>query len=198
MGEQDPTVLALHDRLLAGDPVASVDLAERFLEPLIRATRSALRPSDDEQLADDAATDALLSYAERPEQFDPSRMSLDRYLRMSARGDLRNLRAREARQRARRAPADVELAEVRGNMDSDEPQTERAEELERDALAVAHNAEEAQVLQLMLDGERSTETYAAVLGIHRRPVEEQRRVVKRTKDRLKKRLERSNWGRDDG
>jgi hypothetical protein len=47
------------------------------------------------------------------------------------------------------------------------------------------------VLALLRDGERKTAAYARVLGIADRPIEEQRRIVKREKDRLQKRLARA-------
>jgi hypothetical protein len=51
------------------------------------------------------------------------------------------------------------------------------------------------VLRLMVDGERRTAVFAAVLGLDGQPAEAQRREVKRAKDRIKKRLERAGWGR---
>jgi hypothetical protein len=42
----------------------------------------------------------------------------------------------------------------------------------------------------MLDGERRTATYAAVLGIEHLPDLEKKRTVKQVKDRLQKRLRR--------
>ncbi|MGI8551651.1 MAG: hypothetical protein ACR2PL_12830, partial [Dehalococcoidia bacterium] len=46
------------------------------------------------------------------------------------------------------------------------------------------------LLELILAGERRTAAYAPLLGIAAEPVEEQKRLVKRAKDRLGKRLER--------
>ena len=46
------------------------------------------------------------------------------------------------------------------------------------------------LLTLILEGERSTERFARILGLCGLPVKEQRRQVKRHKDRIKKRLER--------
>jgi len=193
--ETDPAVLEFHRRLLAGDPVVSAEVAERFLGELVRDTRRALLPGDDEHMADDAAADALLGYIERPVQFDPARGSLSRYLRMSARGDLRNLRAKEISRRRRLAPADVELVGEVGNRDERQgvPRVDvaRVEQLEAAALDLAQSDDERAVMNLMLDGERRTEEYARVLEIDHQPVDYQRRETKRMKDRLKKRLERA-------
>ena len=44
------------------------------------------------------------------------------------------------------------------------------------------------MVDLILDGERSTAAFAVVLGIENLAIDEQRLQVKRHKDRLKKRL----------
>jgi hypothetical protein len=48
----------------------------------------------------------------------------------------------------------------------------------------------------MMDGVRETAAYAAVLGLHHRPLHEQEKIVKRHKDRLKKMLQRE-WRRQN-
>ncbi|MGD9715210.1 MAG: hypothetical protein AB7V46_24615, partial [Thermomicrobiales bacterium] len=155
------------------------------------------RAGDDPQLADEAAIDALLSYAERPEQYDPEKLELERYLRMAARGDLSNLRSKESRRRNRLVPlSDVEPWDQGGNNQSrNEPSNvSHLRGLEQLATSHARNGPEELVLNLMLDGERRTEIYARALGITEEEPAVQRKIVKSTKDRLKKRLERSRWG----
>jgi hypothetical protein len=58
------------------------------------------------------------------------------------------------------------------------------------AVRGAFSAEELRVVMLMLDGERSTDACARVLGLADLPAPEQAREVKRVKDRLGKRLRR--------
>jgi hypothetical protein len=73
------------------------------------------------------------------------------------------------------------------------------EESEREELmhAIASQAErsitseEQRVLALLADGERSTAAFARVLGLTDSPEDEQRREVKRVKDRIKRRLQRA-------
>ena len=50
------------------------------------------------------------------------------------------------------------------------------------------------VLELMLRKERKTAVYARAYGIEHLPVVEQRREIKRVKDRLQKRLNRAREG----
>ena len=48
-----------------------------------------------------------------------------------------------------------------------------------------------EIVLLMMEGVRETSTYASVLGISDRPSEEQAQVVKRYKDRIKRKLQRN-------
>ena len=110
---------AIDQRLRAGDPVASADLAEACFQPLVRWLRRAFPGVDDPSFYDDAATEAILNYAERPEIFDAGRNSLSGFLRMSAAGDLRNCLSRQRRVRNYEVP--VESGDDDGNTESEEP-----------------------------------------------------------------------------
>jgi hypothetical protein len=122
---------------------------------------------------------------------------------MSAQGDLRNALRREARRRRRDRVA-VELSRDTGKYLSreDDPslplRIAEAEAEAREAVpaSVREGLSEAEgrVWELMQCGERRTEVYAAALGITHLPWEEQRREVKRVKDRLTKRCERAEGG----
>ncbi|HEY4932843.1 MAG TPA: hypothetical protein VII23_14835 [Terriglobales bacterium] len=90
---------AIDQRLRAGDPLASADLAEACFQPLVRWLRRAFPGVDDPAFYDDAATESILNYAERPAIFDPARNSLSGFLRMSAAADLRNCLSRQRRVR---------------------------------------------------------------------------------------------------
>jgi RNA polymerase sigma-70 factor (ECF subfamily) len=154
----------------------------------------------DADLRQTAVHDALLSYVQHPQKYDPQRGALAAYLRMSAHGRLCNLLRKEAPHHRRRvAWSAVELAQEGGNLlgGEEEPalQLERAEELEEWRALLRRVAEDLspadrRVLDLMLAGERKTEVYAAALGIAGRPDEEQTREVKRAKDRIMNRLKR--------
>lgn len=54
-----------------------------------------------------------------------------------------------------------------------------------------------QLAELVVANERSTAPYARVLGVDGRSAEEQRRVVKQHKDRIKKRLRRFGERNDE-
>lgn len=189
---------ALHARLLRRDLSAPSDLVQAHLEPLVRWLR-ARYPRADDDLLQDVAVDLLLSLAERPEQYDPDRAPLQRYLRMAARRDVQNaLRGERRRSRLLVRVQHVELAGPTGKrpVESAEDPAEmvaRSEPLSPRTLALVRSAfddAEWEIVQLMLDGERRTGPYAALLGLAERPPQEQARQVKRVKDRLLKRLQR--------
>jgi RNA polymerase sigma factor (sigma-70 family) len=192
----------IHARLCQDDPVASSDLAMAYLDPLA-AWLLRTNPRIDPHFCGQAAEDAILSLIKNPQSFKPEKGSLEAYLKMSARGDLRNALEKEARHRDRRADfAVVELFGSDRNLvveDADPALIVEREEDERGVVmrTVASQAErsftpeEQRVLELLAEGERSTAAYAQVLGIADLPESDQRREVKRVKDRLKRRLQRA-------
>lgn len=196
---------ALHARLVAGDRTASAELAVRYLDELVAWLRRT-NPRADPDDCVTAAGEALLDLICRPRSYDPARQTLAVYLRVSARGDLRNLQRAERKHASRRAPLEVvELPGAAGKYPvglSEDPAdvVERREQIKAHlspvpaAVADGLTPQEARVLELMRAGERKTALFAVALGITGLPVAEQRRAVKRAKDRLVKRLERAGNG----
>lgn len=194
------TALDIYARLRDGDPVASSDLAVAYIEPLtawlVRGERGA-----DDHLCAQAAEDAILSLIRNPGSYDPARGALDVYLRMSARGDLRNALAAERRHSSRREKLEViELTGSGRNPYQEESDPARIVEREEDIellrqvispdVVSTFTREEQWALDLMLQGERRTSAFAHVLNITHLPEVDQKREVKRAKDRIKRRLQR--------
>jgi RNA polymerase sigma-70 factor (ECF subfamily) len=192
---------ALLVRLRLGDPTASSDLVVAYLDYLARWLRDQ-NPGVSTEDCLTAAEDALLALIKKPSSYDSKRGSLLGYLRMSAAGDLKNRLRAERRHALRRAALEsVELSPEEGKYLRDE-QADPAWRLEIQQRSMASakvvgtlranlSPEERRVLELMLGGERKTQAYAEVLGLLGLPAAEQKREVKRVKDRLKKRLERT-------
>ena len=95
----------------------------------------------------------------------------------------------------------VELDEEDGNLFGREQEPllrlegeEEAEARQRLIRSVAESLPEPdrRVLELMQHGERRTAVYAEVCACADRPADEQARLVKRVKDRLKKRVQRGS------
>ena len=136
-----------------------------------------------------------MSYLKHPQQYNPEKRGLFGYLVMSADGDLRNALAKQRRRSDREISLEeVELERVGGNREG-----ENASNLDLSAMIgeiknLFENPVDQRVLELIVEGERSTNVFAEALGLSHLPVFERRREVKRHKDRIKKRLERYGRG----
>jgi hypothetical protein len=195
-------LIELHIKILAGDVTAKSELAEIVL-PILTKRLSRIFPGIyDENLIDTAVTDALLNYFDNSFQFQEHKKSLLSYLLMSARGDLlNNLKTRKLDKNTIQLKEDVEF------------QDSSSEEMIEGLVAIAEDDVEAEALirmspvyarllelfpeskdrefvTMMMDGIRETEEYAKVLGIEYLSSSQQREIVKRHKDRLKKTISR--------
>jgi DNA-directed RNA polymerase specialized sigma24 family protein len=191
----DANVVAdLLRRLRDGDPTAPAEFAAAVLDRLVTDLRAA-RPSADDHARVTAAEDAVLSVIRRPAAFDPTRGDFPTYLRMAARRDLANILDGERRHHRRReGPDSVELAADGRNCSGEGGEPDGLPSFDAPELAAViatFTNEERRALDLMRSGERRTEAFAAALGISDRPPGEQRRVVKRVKDRIRARLRRA-------
>ncbi len=187
--------LALHARLVAGDPTATLDCIELWLPELVKllTMRFPTVMSRDEHIIATVATDTLLSYIGNPQKYDPQRATLRHYLFMAVRSDLRNaLRPLTRRDKGEIPLEAVEVTLSAGNSDIEEI-VERKVDVEgiwQQVMEALPEPLDRQVLTLLLEGERSTLSFAKILGIDRLPASEQKAIVKRHKDRISKRLER--------
>lgn len=225
----------IHQRLLDRDPIAPSDLAETYLPLLIDHLKKKFKRVPEHDVTQ-AAVDAVLNYAERPERFDPVRLDLEGYLTMSAQGDLLNTLAKHRRRRhgpvrcpacgegqlaklpgvcpacgtaiprgseatERRdihieAVAESEVARYTWREPSPAEAVEQSEkrrgagELMEKVLETITDPRDRQLMRLILDGERKSAAYSAILGVQSLNILEQRRIVKQHKDRLTQRLRR--------
>jgi hypothetical protein len=197
--QQDAT--ALHQRLLSGDPTASNDLANACLEPLVVWLRET-NPRVSEDVCLEAAEEAILTVIRNPTSYSPERQTLEVYLRMSARGDLLNLLGKERRRnKGRVSLASVELlpdvGKYLGRVDDPslrlclDEEKQGCESAIPDSLRRELCETDLHAMELIVQKERETGVFAALFGLLHLPVKEQRREVKRRKDRLKKMLERA-------
>ena len=201
--QEDDGGRALHARLLQGDPTAPADLVDWYLEPLIAWLHRTF-PGDDRDLMESVATDSILALGRLPARFDPDRLTLDAYLRMDARGDLLNARKTERRRQRPLVPLEtVELhpqARNSGWSGTSDPENRALAALSQERVLALRDhfcERDWEVVMLMVDGERRTERFAAILEIEHQPPDERARGVKRAKDRLKGKLKRL-WQRTHG
>jgi RNA polymerase sigma-70 factor, ECF subfamily len=193
-------LVKLHERLLAGDPVAPAVLAQRLLPLLQVRLRSLARSMDDPHVVPSAIGLVLADYLGDPERFDPARGGLIAFLAMQVRGDVLNELDARRRRRQRESPVaePVELAASARNLTVEEEALDAVDPIDVPPSAIQAAREalgefstvDRRLLELMADGVRSTSAYAAVLEISHLPDRLQQKIVKRHKDRLQKRLER--------
>lgn len=196
----DAEGLRLHQALESSGRIATWEFTRAYL-PYLSAWLQAKNARISVDLCEEAASETVYSFLNTPHRFDPTKSrSLLGYLQMSARRDLLNLLRRENRHR--HEPLDeknVELASVAGNYSGRVPDPlqilcdQEDDQVRQDVaekVRASLSASEQVVLERMLAGDRETGAYAAALGITHLPVEEQRKQVKRVKDRITKRIER--------
>ena len=181
---QDET--ALHERVVASDPVAPVDIFSVFIDPLVKVIQHDLRCDLD--TARDSAIDAVFEYLRSPSVFQQQKGRLSTFLAKIAKHratDRIRSRSAEAR-REQNFCAVVELLTP-----APKEEMERAVEArklwEKVEQAVQDDQDRA-ALALILDGERSTEALAEALGLNVTSKLERQREVKRHRDRLVKTL----------
>jgi RNA polymerase sigma-70 factor (ECF subfamily) len=201
---QSPTqedALVLHQLLLAHDPVAGNDLAEAYLGLLV-AWLCETDPGVAQDLRLEAAEDAILAIIRKPESYSPEQQTLEVYLRMSARGDLRNRLSKERRRQQHELPLErVELLRDGGkylgrNDDPAQPLclADEKQELVRaipEPVRRKLSETDLRALELLLQKERRTSVFAELYGLQDLSGEDQERMVKRHKDRIKKVVKRA-------
>jgi RNA polymerase sigma-70 factor, ECF subfamily len=205
----DP-ILAAHDRLIAGDRVASEELAGLLLDPLVARLKRRWPRWEHTDVLYDAAVDVMLSYLEAPERYSPSTGPLLRWLEVAAHGDLTNT-YRSGRQRQaielvplstigdpqRRSEDLLDTATVtpigRVRLAPDPANAERLDGLgawRRIRQACPDERERELIWACWVEGERSTEELAKILGVEHLPVDQRRLRVKNARDVARRKLQR--------
>ena len=176
----------IDERIKRGDRTAREELAENFLGPLRTRLRRPFRWVRDRDLIDDAVVDAILSYIKHPDRYDPHRMSLPGYLLMTAKANVWDvLKGRRRREKCERREYFVELCQLASNIyiGDEEDQSSLVTNF---VAGLFEDPVDRIMAGMVVDDERSTAKFAAVLGIAHLPASEQREIVKRDKDCITK------------
>ena len=190
-----------HLQILNEDsPTAFAQLSEIALPHLVTFLQHEFRQIET-HLQETAAIDSLLTYHAAPQKFDPDKLTLFAYLRMAARHDLLNAIDRSNRQR--RPLLDIDEPAIQNqlitetNSDTDHlfldqwlSDDDSTNETMLHQFEATLDTTDRQLFLLMLNGVRETAPYAEIMQLELLPVSEQRREVKRAKDRLTKKLTR--------
>lgn len=181
----------LHKRIIEADYAAPTELFNLVHHGLTVTIWKRYFGRRDWQAAADVATDAVVEYLKSPTKFDDKRSSLFSYLTLIARGDALNL-IRDRKQGAENQQRVVELSAADGNTRDERPDVK----LDADRILRDHHSDlvkeegDAEVLRLYLSGEKDTSDYAEALGILDLAPDDQEKIVKTRKDRIKLRLKR--------
>lgn len=219
MGPPDPTsgspaetdravLLELHGRLVAGDRVASEQLADKVLGPIVKRLERRWPNWVHTDVLYDAAVDAFLDYLDAPERFDASKGSLLGWLELAAHRDVVNSYRSEKQRSANDTPplsalvapdVSVELP-IAGatpvGMSWVGPDPDDAARLDRGDIwrRIRDGFPEEQQREFIwacfVEQERSSDRLAQILGYDQLPVDQRRRKVKNTRDVAQRKLRR--------
>jgi hypothetical protein len=175
----------LHARVLAGSAEALELFCQRAGMELLRQLRTE-HPAEDPHLTQMAIDDALVKYALNPRRYDPTRGHPVALLKKVARDALIDHQRIRSRQAAREITVGVDLGAL-GRRVGDGPEAAAVQVRARQrelVVASGRTRRDRNFLRAWLDG-ASDEVLAKILGIERRPAEEQGQRVGRVTERLR-------------
>lgn len=186
-----------YQHLLRNNPTAFAEICEGILPHLVAFLQNQF-PQQETHSVEMVAIDVLLKLRAEPKKYNPKKLSLAGYLRMSARSDMLNLLDKKRRRDQRLTDIENITLESKENPVEDhfalDEWLAQYTDLSRQEVLAALEAEidpaDKGILMLMLDGVRETERYAQVMGIGNQEEKFQRQEVKKAKDRLVKQLQR--------
>jgi len=182
----------LHEQLLAGSSlVVTSELAETFVPLLVKSLRREYFNVNDITLIQSAVTDAVMSYFAHPDRYNPEKSALFTYLRLRAASNLLNLLSAEKGRKFVELEAPDSVNKTEGD-DIEESLIKREvnDRVMRQIKEILPDPVDQELASLMISGIRDTSSFAEKLNILHCDPEEQARVVKRHKDRIKASLKR--------
>ncbi len=181
-----------------GERFARDEIARLLLEPLVSWLRSII-PGKDPNHYDEAAENTILEFLDRTSTYQPGVNVLEGYLARSARRNLIDVIRSYDKKRCvasdeKNASSRIELVPIDTLClwsENHDP-IERLIDLEERTLANDRICEFRSCLSavgrvifdMMIEGIHETEAFAKVLRVADRSIPEQRRIVKREKDRI--------------
>jgi hypothetical protein len=206
---------SLHQQLIAGDPTLVAQIAGLVYTPLSDELRREFPehafPRVDDHMIMEGTADALLEYGRTPAQADAhTGAGVFGFLSLRAKSRLlnqmRRVRTRESAEgryvlglgpkkaelgnvveHVGRRGEHIKEAEERrlGAVHRDSDDSEERASRQQEVLSAVSNERDRLILEMILGGVRETASFAAVLGISKLAIDEQRKIVKQHKDRIK-------------
>lgn len=183
----------LFQRLVQREETASSELFSLFYDDFFKYFRKPFNNQLNEDDLKDLIADSFFKFIDQPNKYDPTKGSLKKYLQADVRGDILN-------QLKKKSIRYVELDDdFRNSMvREDNPEIifmnkELLEKVEAKLRDWFENEDDLKIAWNIVREVRETEHYSNILGLQNRPMNEQKKEVKRHKDRIKKQLERKGW-----
>lgn len=192
MSKATPEILKLHKGLLEGDETASAELFVLFYDELVRYFIKAFGDWMDVELIKDQVSTAFIKLIDQPEKYNPAKAPLKSYLQMDIRGNIFTFLKKKS-------PKLVELTENIQNsiyskrLENQVISKDLVNKVKIKLKSLFPEEPDFEVAWNMICGERSTEIFAKILAIEQLPSDQQKKEVKRNKDRINKQLQRNNW-----
>lgn len=193
MQKENLNELELFQNLVNRDEIASSQLFDWYYDDLFQYFQSAFKGRISEDELRDVIADSFFKFIGQPEKFKPAKGSLRKYLEGDVRGDIKNFLEKKS---INLVELDDEFRNSIGRVDSPEIlflNNETISQVERKLSELFETEQDQKIAWNVVCHIRDTEVYSEVLGIHNLPEAEQKKEVKRHKDRIKKQLERNGW-----
>jgi hypothetical protein len=195
--------LELHLLIKGNNDLALSKLYDLYGESIVVCLKKWFKniATKDEALILEAVNEAFWGYYKNPNTFDPNLNSLQRFLEIAADRDLRNILQREKKYLNRQQlPENVELQEKFWNSVKKDDHSTDEYIIQQQSLALVDKElasyftteQDRTLAKLILLEEKDTNVFSDVLKIQSLPIGEQRKEIKRNKDRIKKVLERNH------
>lgn len=190
----------LHSLIIEGDDLALSKLYELHGDSVIRSLKLWYKSIKDEALIFQAVNEAFLGYYKNPKTYNPELNTLQRFLEIAADRDLKNILQKEKKLKNNENIVEgVELVpKSRNSIIKDENETDdqlildqSMSEVNKELSKYFKTDSDVSMAKLILSSERSTKVFAKTLKIEHLSFEEQKVLVKKNKDRIKKVLERN-------
>lgn len=194
--------IALHELIMAGDDLALLKLYDQYGDSIVLSLRSWYPNVAQKDLTHilEAVNEAFLGYYKNPSTFDPNKGNIKRFLEIAAERDLINLLQKEKKHNGKiNLPEDVELEEKLWNSITEDTQPADVGLIMQEMMDIVDSElsnyfstdSDILVAKMILQGIRETWSFAEALQIVELEPEEQRREVKKAKDRINKVIERN-------
>ena len=179
----------LHERMMSSDPMASYDVFDTFMPPLVRSLKGYLGCTYDD--ANASAADAVFAYLKHPERFDARRSTLWNFLsqiaKRRAHDSYRSRTARDRREKNPRTISEVHPSAPKNGVEGFavvQQQLERLEDRIRKAGLPQRDIAGIRVIFLH-EGRVPAQEMAEALGLSHLPPGERLHQVRRHTERLR-------------